>query len=79
MIRLERPVRRVVPAARRDLVVTLRLEGGTPLVGVREKGRRRGFEVTPGALMVILAQREADAARARKLAQRRARRAGRLS
>lgn len=61
MTALKRPVRR----AAAGYVVILH-PGETPLVEVREKGRRKGFAVPVANLYVMLAVRDADRSRAAK-------------
>lgn len=75
MIRLVRPVRRRIPAPRRDLVVALELIGDEATITVRERRRRRGYTVTVRGLFIMLAKRAADLevlerARKRKAARR---------
>jgi hypothetical protein len=70
MTPLSRPVRRRIPTARRDLVLSLSLEGSTAVVSVREAGRRTSFAVTVEGLYAILARRSADAIVAERAAKR---------
>ena len=65
MTALNRRVRR----AAAGYVVILH-PGATPLVEIREAGRRKGFSVTLASLYTILATREADRVRAEKRARR---------
>lgn len=64
MTALTRPVRRVVPRERRNLVVTLFPANGSalgalPQIEVRESGRRVGYRVTIATLYTMLATRAA--------------------
>lgn len=60
--KLTHRIRREVPRPRQPLILTLEPtpSGDDILVTVREKSRRRGFTITAGILLVILAQRAAD-------------------
>lgn len=67
--KLNRRVRREVPAQGRSLVIEIEPHSSdAAMVSVREKGRRAssGFRITVGALYVILAARAADQAAALK-------------
>lgn len=72
MTTLSRTLRRRVPGGRRGFVVILH-PGAAALVEVREARRRRGFSIPVASLYTILAQREAERARAEKRAARRKR------
>ena len=74
MTLLSRPVRRTVPAPRRDLVVTLEAVAGEGILTIREKGRRQGYSVSLPGLFVLLARRAADHAVAERKARRKANR-----
>jgi hypothetical protein len=73
MTDLTRTLKRRVPGDRRGYVVILH-PGATPLVEIREAGRRKGFAAPIANLYVMLAQREAERVRHEKRAARKARR-----
>ena len=73
MTPLSKPVRRAVQAYRRGLIVTLEMVGPDPVIGVREKGRRKGYTVTVEGLFLILAKRAADIEVANRKAKRKSR------
>jgi len=74
MTDLQRVLKRRVPGGRRGYVVILH-PGATPLLEIREAGRRKGFAAPIANLYTILAQREAERVRAEKRAARKALRA----
>ena len=70
MTRLGRKLQRLcMNVDGRDLVVAMH-PGSHPVISMREKGCRNGFEITVGSLFTLLALREAD----RRIAVRRGRR-----
>jgi len=68
MTQITRPVRRVVPRERRNLVVTLFPATGDrgPEIEVREARRRVGYRVPISTLFTMLATRAAGIAPARR-------------
>jgi hypothetical protein len=67
MIEINRKIKRLVPTARRAIVVTILPAEGemAASIEVREKGRRGGFRVTLAGLHTILAQRAVEQRRRR--------------
>ena len=73
MLTVTRKYRREVQRERRPLVLEVEMVGGSVLVGVREKGRRRGYMIEVARLYVTLAERAAADRRARRLGRKRTR------
>ena len=66
-----RKFRREVPRERRSLVLEVESVGGEAIVRVREKGRRKGHDITVPRLFVILAERAASARKAKRAGRHR--------
>lgn len=72
MTTLRRTVKRSIPQERGRGFVVILHPGAVPLIEIREARRRKGFSCPVPNLYVILAQREAERARAEKRAARKA-------